>query len=440
MNADRSQNNKAPEWLDIYQVRDYEGASFEDVIGLERAKTELKTVLARIQYPADIEAAGGRVLPSGLLLHGPVGVGKTMLVAALVSELARTDAEVLFYTLPAGDLTGPKVAEIGHWLAGDRSERVIIFIDEIDAFARVGPQRSATLLELLTVMDGLDSRTGRGVVWVGATSLSPYLIDLALTRPGRLGFHVAVDLPNLATRQEMFRRFLAPVRLAEPIDTLRAARMVGMTSGAAIRQMVDDAVAIAIAENPKNSVRWEHVLAAIGRDGRIEEDSEFGDLHRIAIHEASHVAVAESLNISIESARVGPSRGHVQLSPAVMTVDLMRRKLCALLAGDEGEAILLGTRGPASSDLLNASNCAFEIVLAGGTPLEPVDQRVWHHSRLAANEHYKAVRALMADARAQARSIIERRQAEITALADRLALSGNLVSEDLPAPQRRAGL
>jgi cell division protease FtsH len=79
----------------------------------------------------------------------------------------------------------------------------IIFIDELDAIGKarsISPitggheERENTLNQLLSEMDGFDTR--KGVIIMSATN-RPEILDPALIRPGRFDRQIMVDRPSL---------------------------------------------------------------------------------------------------------------------------------------------------------------------------------------------------------------------------------------------------
>jgi cell division protease FtsH len=423
-----------PSWMVGYRVGDHEHVSLaEDVVGLDRQKRELAMIVARLRHPEAIERAGGRAAPSGILIHGPSGCGKTLLARGLATQLAKTDG-VVMYAVPAADLSASRFVEIGRWLSQANEGLVVIYLDEIDAWGRARDHqlRTSTLLAALATMEGLDTRGRSHVLWIASTSLRPGGLDEALIRPGRLGWHISVTHPSLRDRQACFDAFLARVRTGEPLDTRRAARLVGQVSGAWILQVVEDAIALAISdEGPEGSVRWPHLREAIGRGGHTGSDDQPGDLHRVAVHEASHARVAELVGLPLESVSVTATEGETRLRKALSTVDRMRRELTTVMAGSEGEMIILGDRFPASRDSQEASQLASRIVMGGGTSWIPVDYMDWRRSGLARDDHYQAMQGVLAEARGRARQVIEAERAAILDLASRLESSGDLVAEEL---------
>lgn len=181
---------------------------FEDVIGAEDAKGELKYFVEYLKNPRKYAGTGVKA-PRGVLLYGPPGTGKTMLAKAMACE---SDATFI-------------VAEGNQFLkryVGEGPENVhklfstarkyapsVLFIDEIDAIAkeRKGDEMSggseATLTALLTEMDGFASDPTKPVFVLAATNFNvepgtSKSLDPALMR--RFDRKIYIDLPNMEER------------------------------------------------------------------------------------------------------------------------------------------------------------------------------------------------------------------------------------------------
>ena len=148
---------------------------FDDVAGIDEAKTELQEVVTFLKEPERFTALGARI-PRGVLLVGPPGTGKTLLARAIAGE-----AEVPFFTLSASEFVEMFVG-VGASRVRDLFRQAkakapcIIFIDEIDAVGRqrgagIGggnDEREQTLNQLLTEMDGFEENSG--IIMLAATN------------------------------------------------------------------------------------------------------------------------------------------------------------------------------------------------------------------------------------------------------------------------------
>jgi cell division protease FtsH len=135
--------------------------TFADVAGVEEAKQELQEIVEFLRKPAKFQKLGGKI-PTGVLLMGPTGTGKTLLAQAVAGE-----ADVPFFSISGSDFVemfvGIGASRVRDLFAqGRKNSPCIIFVDEIDA---VGRQRGAgmggghdereqTLNQLLVELDG----------------------------------------------------------------------------------------------------------------------------------------------------------------------------------------------------------------------------------------------------------------------------------------------
>ncbi|KAM0155512.1 hypothetical protein ACHAQE_005400 [Botrytis cinerea] len=167
----------------------------------------------------------GITAPTGVLLWGPPGCGKTLLAKAVANE-----SKANFISIKGPELLNKYVGESERAVRqvferARSSVPCILFFDELDALV---PKREDSLSEasskvvntLLTELDGLSNRAG--IYVVGATN-RPDMIDPAMLRPGRLGTSVFVDLPTPDERVEILKalyRKALPLASAQEVEAL----------------------------------------------------------------------------------------------------------------------------------------------------------------------------------------------------------------------------
>ncbi len=221
--------------------RRYAGPHLEwsDLVLPVEAKRRLQSIERFIENPGLVRELGIEP-PTGLLLHGPPGTGKTTIARVLASQ---TDAS--FFAVNASDV-------FSKWF-GESEKRVselfeqarenvpaIIFIDEIDAIlgqrseAAGGGARAANgvVNAFLAQMDGIAEN--RRVFVVGATN-RPELVDAAVLRPGRLSEVVEIGVPDANGRLALLRLFTARMKLGAAVDLGGLAGETGGASGADLR-------------------------------------------------------------------------------------------------------------------------------------------------------------------------------------------------------------
>ena len=213
--------------------------SWNRLVLAQRTLAELRQVQELIEDPAKAERLGVDP-PSGLLLTGPPGTGKTTIAKVLAAEAACS-----FYPVTAADLTSRWVGESERAVArlfrrARANAPSIIFLDEIDAIGASRGRLGAydrQLDQLLTEMDGMSSVPG--VFVIGATN-RPAAVDPALRRGGRLSRTIDLPLPDVEQRLAILRLLTERMPLRE-IDLDDLALETEGYSGADLKALLQQA-------------------------------------------------------------------------------------------------------------------------------------------------------------------------------------------------------
>jgi len=274
--------------------------NFNDVAGLEEAKTEVMEIVDFLKNPKKYTQLGGKI-PKGALLIGPPGTGKTMLAKAVAGE-----ANVPFFSISGSDFVEMFVG-VGASRVRDLFKQAkekapcIVFIDEIDAVGRArgrnvnfgsNDERENTLNQLLTEMDGFG--TNMGVIILAATNRAD-ILDRALMRAGRFDRQIHVELPDLNEREAIFKVHLRPIKLEKDFDVAFLAKQTPGFSGADIANVCNESALIAARKN-KTVVEKQDFLDAVDRIvGGLERKTKIisaVEKKTIAYHEAGHATVS----------------------------------------------------------------------------------------------------------------------------------------------------
>ncbi len=440
--------------------------TFNDVAGVDEAKTELQEVVEFLKYPEKFNSLGARI-PRGVLLVGPPGTGKTLMARAVAGE-----AGVPFFSISGSEFVEMFVG-VGASRVRDlfdqakRNSPCIVFVDEIDA---VGRQRGAglggshdereqTLNQILVEMDGFDTNTN--VIVVAATN-RPDVLDPALLRPGRFDRQVILDRPDMRGRVEILRVHTKGKPLDKGVDVEGVARQSPGFSGADLANLVNEAAILSARRNKKVigmsefQEALERIVAGPERKSRIISDAEKAI---IAYHEGGHAVVQRILpkcdpvqKVTIISR--GMALGYTMALPSedryLQSKTEFEDKIAGLLGGNVAERLIFGdTTTGASNDIEKATDLARRMVTEFGMSdkLGPLsfgkrDELVFLGREIGEQRNYSddvaktiddEVRAIIDKAYERATEVLTTHKDKLVALAEKLVAEETVDSEGFEA-------
>ncbi len=427
--------------------------TFQDVAGVDEAKTELQEVVEFLKFPEKFNTLGARI-PRGVLLVGPPGTGKTLLARAVAGE-----AGVPFFSISGSEFVEMFVG-VGASRVRDlfdqakRNSPCIVFVDEIDA---VGRQRGAglggshdereqTLNQILVEMDGFDTNTN--VIVVAATN-RPDVLDPALLRPGRFDRQVILDRPDMKGRVAILKVHTKGKPLDKAISIEEIARQSPGFSGADLANLVNEGAILAARRNRKVigmtdfQEALERIVAGPERKSRVISDAE---KLIIAYHEGGHAVVQRILpkcdpvnKVTIISR--GMALGYTMALPTedryLQSKSEFEDKIAGLLGGNVSERLVFGdTTTGSSNDIEKATDLARRMVTEFGMSdrLGPLafgkrDELVFLGREIGEQRNYsdeiakqidEEVRAIIDRAYERARQTLETHRSRLDNLAQKL--------------------
>lgn len=232
----------------VSEMVGFRKASFNEIGGLADVKREVKNALMVPLLEPEMATKYGVKPSKGLMLFGPPGCGKTLMLRAVASDL-----NVDMIGIKCSDVMSKWYGESENLIASLFEEArarspCILFLDEIDAIAKrrdfystddVTPR---VLSIMLSEMDGMDEAEG---IMIVATTNMPDLVDPALMRPGRFDKVIYVPPPDGVSRQEILKVHMKGKYIAD-IDVDKLAGRTKGFSGADLANLVREASSLGL--------------------------------------------------------------------------------------------------------------------------------------------------------------------------------------------------
>jgi cell division protease FtsH len=353
--------------------------TFGDVAGIDESKEELSEIVDFLKDPSKFTKLGGRI-PSGVLLMGSPGTGKTLLARAVAGE-----ADVPFFSISGSDFVemfvgvgASRVRDL--FEQGKENAPCIIFIDEIDAVGRhrgagLGgghDEREQTLNQLLVEMDGFEGT--EGVILIAATN-RPDVLDPALLRPGRFDRRVVVPNPDVKGRELILKIHAKKILTDDDIDLSIIAKTTPGLTGADLQNLCNEAALLAARGDKETVGALEFELARekifMGPERKSMVVPE-GEKKNTAYHEAGHAIVAHLLpgHDPVHKITIVPRGRALGLTWTLpdedrLSVDTLslRKQIAMLMGGRAAEEVALNiVTGGAKNDIERATKIAHSMV------------------------------------------------------------------------------
>jgi len=225
-------------------VTEKPNVKWDEVVGLDPAKKAVKeAIIYPVQRP-DLFPLGW---PRGILLFGPPGCGKTLLAAAIATEI-----DAAFYCVDSASVMSKWLGESEKNVANlfqnarknaEGGQPAIIFLDEIDSLVgrrteEVGGE-IRTRNQFLKEMDGIMDKSAKIHVYVIGATNKPWILDEPFIR--RFQKRIHVPLPDFQARLAMLNIQTKDLKLATNVELEELARRTEGYTGSDMRDIIQSA-------------------------------------------------------------------------------------------------------------------------------------------------------------------------------------------------------
>ncbi|MGE0206407.1 MAG: ATP-dependent zinc metalloprotease FtsH [Candidatus Babeliales bacterium] len=430
---------------------------FDDVAGIPEAKEELQEVVDFLKNPEKYRRLGA-TLPSGVLLVGEPGNGKTLLAKAVAGE-----ANCPFFSVSASDFVemyvGVGASRVRELFAQVRKHSPsIVFIDEIDAvggkrvagFDGGSDERAQTLNQLLTEMDGFNSE-GSTVIVMAATN-RPDMLDNALLRPGRFDRRVDVPYPDIKSREQILAVHAKKIKLDTDVDLMRIARGTPGFSGADLANLVNEAALLATKHQEKQTVSMTDFEQArdkilLGKELRSVVLSP-KEREMVAFHESGHTLIRlllpdhadplHKVTILPRGKALGVSYSLPDREKYLATKEEIFADIMVALGGRVAETIIFNVLSSGAADDFNKAShaarnmvCRYGMTDELGTVVYNQGNGQFEYSQKTAEKIDEVVHNLLKDAQQRTEKLLKDNRDKLDLLAKTLLEKETLYADEI---------
>ena len=273
---------------------------FDTILGYASIKGELERIADCLKNPSTYKRLGAH-MPSGLLLCGEPGLGKTLMATCLI-EASGLGAIVCRKSKRSSKMVDAVCKAFDQ--AADQAP-AIVFLDDMDKLSNSSYDLCDTD-EYVTIQACIDEYKGRGV-FVLATANDVRKLPRSLVREGRFDRVIRLHAPRGQDARDIVAYCLGKSKCLTGLDAHAIARLLEGRSCAFLETVINEA-RIAAAFERAEAITLEHFVKAYVRASNggglyaakdapgcpaLLQDAGASAHAQAVYHEAAHVLVAE---------------------------------------------------------------------------------------------------------------------------------------------------
>ena len=261
-------------------------SAFDRIIGYDSIKSEMLEIMDILKNP-EIYTRLGASLPSGIVLDGDPGLGKTLLATSFMEE-----SGVPGYILRRNKETKEFIAEMNRVFAeAENNAPSIILLDDMDKFA---PEKHSSE-EFAVLQSLIDTVKGKNVFIIATVNDTSNMPD-SLIRAGRFDRYILLFRPTREDGEKIVRYYVGKKPIAEDVNMDDTSKMLAGKTCAELDSVINFA-AISAAHDRCDRIEMRHLVEATLREAygvtdRCEKLSP-KEREEIAYHEAGHAVISD---------------------------------------------------------------------------------------------------------------------------------------------------
>lgn len=266
-------------------------SEFDKIIGYADIKDELIRFCDVLKNFKEYKRMGVEI-PSGILLYGEPGIGKTILAKSFIKE-----SKIKSFTIRKDKHSREFVNHIRNTFdKAKKEECAIVFLDDIDKFANEDDFHKDAE-EYVVVQSCIDDCKGSNV-FVLATANNIYCLPNSLMRAGRFDKVIQMTCPGGDDAKKIIKHFLSKKRVLGDIDIDDISSFLAGHSCAELEMVINEAGIYAVFDKRAKIEQRDIIKACMRLIFDAPESVEYIDsniLKKVAVHESGHAVISEIL-------------------------------------------------------------------------------------------------------------------------------------------------